>query len=257
MANNHYVSRFLTRKWETEDRALYYYDFDTQTVGKRPSRILFARRGLNDPEVEKRLNTIIENPLASSLPRLLSPGQDFEIPIADWKLFRALALLLPTQTSRIVALSGREPAIEELILRPETDLDGMAKAFDSLFVMCRANVLDVRYPLAYPSHGFFAIPCPRILGGYDVAFGIPVTPRCAFVAVPRTSNPRASLEWWSSNESKLLCKASIGLRASTVVVHQNLFARSPDGGKRLGAALEEMRDELRILFKLCIMCNEV
>jgi len=59
--NCHYISRFHTRPWEVGERDLVY--FETGTVERHTSRTMFSREQLNTPEVEARLNRLVETPL--------------------------------------------------------------------------------------------------------------------------------------------------------------------------------------------------
>jgi hypothetical protein len=59
--NCHFVSRFLTRPWEYDQRRLWYFDFDRKQVCSRSSETLFAAKGTNSLAVEQRLNRIGRN----------------------------------------------------------------------------------------------------------------------------------------------------------------------------------------------------
>lgn len=64
--NCHYISRFLTRPWEDDQRQLHFYDFDTGTFGVKSSKNLFAESQLNSPTVETWLRDVLETPLGKA-----------------------------------------------------------------------------------------------------------------------------------------------------------------------------------------------
>ena len=63
--NCHYISRFITKPWEFEDRRgkgqLCYYDFDTDTFESRFAKTLFAETDLNSSVVETWLTEVLES----------------------------------------------------------------------------------------------------------------------------------------------------------------------------------------------------
>ena len=48
MANDHFISRFLTKRWEVHPgRMLHFFDFATSSFAAEPSATLFANDGLH------------------------------------------------------------------------------------------------------------------------------------------------------------------------------------------------------------------
>ena len=88
--NSHFVSRFLTKPWEFGQRRLWYYDFDRQDIFHCSSKRLFARRGSSSPEMERRLNELVESPLSGFIQTLTVKSPPGAAEIYDWPLVRAL-----------------------------------------------------------------------------------------------------------------------------------------------------------------------
>lgn len=132
--NCHFVSRFLTKPWEFGQRQLWYYDFDRKEIEKKSSKTLFAQVGRNTAEIEKRLNELIETPISSAITTLVPSGAIDNVEISEWRLFRALHLLLLLQCSRASekdthrsrlgqALSWDERTLDQLVLAcQQTDI---------------------------------------------------------------------------------------------------------------------------------------
>jgi hypothetical protein len=68
----HYVSRFLTKPWEVEQRKLFFYDFETDCFVRGQSATLFAGNQLNSQQVETWLDRVVENPLGRCRRRFAS-----------------------------------------------------------------------------------------------------------------------------------------------------------------------------------------
>src|SRR5688572_19739377 len=102
MANDHYISRFLTQPWEgPPQRSLRYYDCVARKFGSLSSRKLFAAPDLNDPETELRLNQWIETPVSQYLNGARSPHQYIVLGEPQtWIASRALACLWFLQMPR-------------------------------------------------------------------------------------------------------------------------------------------------------------
>jgi hypothetical protein len=89
----------LTKPWELGDRQLRVFDFCTHAFEQRSSKVLFAGKGLNSPELELWLNRTIETPVAK-IANGLRAGAPLRAP-ADWRARKALALLLFLNSQRI------------------------------------------------------------------------------------------------------------------------------------------------------------
>jgi hypothetical protein len=177
--NCHFVSRFLTRPWEYEQRRLWYFDFDRGEVRWQSSETLFAAKGTNSPAVEERLNRIIETPLASARAKLaneVSDQQDQELP---WPLFRALALLMMLQPLRTPDHPQRGEILEQTILHSDDELNQIASAAAQRYQLGRIAVRPDA-PLLYASAGFFPLFARRSDDYWGAAIAIPISMRHVF-----------------------------------------------------------------------------
>jgi hypothetical protein len=122
--NCHFVSRFLTRPWEHGQRELSYYDFDRNELRSASSRSLFAISGAHPPAVEKRLNQVVEIPIANAMARLVDTNDE----LLEWPLFRAVSLLLMLQPLRSSLRPVDNERLAETVTRPAAELDEFARA---------------------------------------------------------------------------------------------------------------------------------
>jgi len=138
MANQHYVSRFLTKNWETErDRMLVYYDSQLDRIEEAKSRDLFAEPDLHSEKVERRLTELIEDPLARLWHRVQKEGVK---EITDWRELRAAHLVFLAQPTRFMDRS-RDRSTDESKLE---DLLGRDDAYLDVLVRLQMNENDLR-----------------------------------------------------------------------------------------------------------------
>ena len=132
--NCHYVSRFLTKPWEFEDRRLWYYDFDSGTFDRASSRSLFAEDEINSPEVETWLGEILEAPLSRARPQLIKADPRA---LDDWQFFRAAVLMLWLQGFRASSVEELEDRrhLDEIARLPIPHLDTMVQMIGRDFTM--------------------------------------------------------------------------------------------------------------------------
>ena len=250
--NSHFVSRFLTTPWEHGDRMLWYYDFEKGRLRSGSSRSLFARIGVNTPEVESRLNRLIETPIAAARAELWADrravSQDLE-----WPLFRALALLFLLQPFRSADSSDASQTLEEFISRPDDEIDGLAHAITLRWQLMRITVSN-RSPLAYPSDGYFPLLAEPLGGICPFGLAIPLSPIHAFVGVPIDMRPEQT-EIWSANDAGFVSNYSVGHRSQFVVVHPNLVRTVPEA--EVVKAIREARAGVVSSIQLCGALAEV
>ena len=194
--NCHYISRFLTKPWEQEDRRLWFYDFDAGDFGRSSSKRLFAADSINSPKVEVWLGRVIETPLATVRPMLESVDPTA---LNDWAFHRAAILMLWLQGSRSKSLQGKgNRSLEWIAAQSEEDLDTLAALFmeDYKFALVTTVQKDGRVaPLFFPSSGMFpvALRDSDCRSGYSMALAMPLAVTCALVAVPDGSGVDTSL----------------------------------------------------------------
>lgn len=224
--NCHFVSRFLTTPWEHGERELSYFDFEEGTIRSHSSKTLFALTDANTREVEGRLNRLIETPVSQALARLTQLRTDSE-ELFEWPLFRALSLLLMLQPTRAAKGRERSERLEEIVMRPDAELDRLATEAQALYQLGRITVrTDV--PLLYPAAGFFPLVAKGKRGSYEGAIAMPVATRHVFVAVPRSLDWDTATAQWSANGAAPVANASVGTSNRVVVPRAAIDSLPPE-----------------------------
>jgi hypothetical protein len=186
MANDHYISRFLTGPWEDDPkrRKLHYYDFASGTF-PRPvsSKNLFAAAGLHSKTTGDRLNQLIESPVSKYRTALLAGNSNaWNQPSQDWTLFRALVALIRLQPQRLLdrySPGERAYTLDEMITKGESLLDFIATETQKEHVLIQVELPSSHSPLYFTEGVYFPIP----LMGTAPILAVPVTPRI-FIATP-------------------------------------------------------------------------
>jgi hypothetical protein len=244
--NSHFVSRFLTQPWEHGQRMLWYYDFDDNRIRSQSSRSLFAAIGANSADVEAPLNRIVESPIAAARARLQAPGADVP-PTLDWPLFRALALLLLLQPFRASESAEGPQTLEEMLARPEPEIDGIAHAIGTRYRLMRVTVSPAA-PLFYPSDGWFPLLAEPMGRGCPFGIAIPLSERHVFIGIPAAVDAEQT-EIWSMNGAGLVSNYSVGHRSRRVVVHPTAVSRLPEAD--IVQAIRGSREGVERAIELC------
>ena len=242
--NCHYISRFLTRPWEFDDRRgkgqLCYYDFDTDRFENRFAKTLFAETGLNSPTVETWLTEVLESPLGRIRSRLADGDPRA---LDDWPFFRAAMLMLWLQglRSNSVAELGDRRALDDIAAMPIEHLDLMVNRIQGDYRLClvfttwTANQFS---PLSVPSAGTFTVSVrdEGCASGFSLGVGLTVDPTCALVAIPVEQRGKIDDSLLGSS----LANYSVGTSSSRrVVLHPNVRQEVPKG--KLRTDLKELR----------------
>jgi hypothetical protein len=245
--NCHFVSRFLTAPWESGQRQLHFYDFNTKQLSVRSSRSLFAVAGSNSAETEARLNRLVETPIASARATLVrAPATPGAIEIKDPLLLRALTLLLPLQPLR----TNDGSRLEEILALSEAELDGIVQAGQQSYQLVRVRAADAM-PMFYPSLGFFLLPAEDPSGRMRGSLAIPLTPQFCFALVPLGADLSALANAWVGG---VVSNLSVGVSSPQVVVHPDTVAAASNDA--LCRAIESARAESVRLSTLCRAANE-
>jgi len=230
--NCHYISRFLTKPWETDDRDLVYYDFRSDRIQRRSSRNLFARDGLNDPKTERLLNRLMETPVGAQRQSIVAGKADLD----DWRAYRAIALLLMLQPPRSSA--ALEPAdhgerLAEVLRLPDSELDQLILLWLDKHHLVRYAV-PASERLFFPSTGVFALPVTDSVkaGHYDFAFAVPIHPRVFIAYVSETADVDGVAK--HATEGMFHAAASVGLHSDLVLIPPTLLASNSEENLRRG-----------------------
>jgi len=243
--NCHYISRFLTKPWEFEDRRLWYYDFDNDTFGRAPSKYLYAEDEINSSEVETWLKQTLEDPVALVRPRLMKADPRA---LDDWRFFRAAVLMLWLQGFRASSVEGMEDRrhLDEIARMPIEHLDAMVQMIGRDFSLRLAFTIwtdDKFYPLSVPSQGTFVVQVADsgCASGFSLGVGLPLDPRCALVALPVENRGKLDL----SGLRQSLANYSVGLSHSRrVVLHPDVRSLPEEHLRRDLHELREINDSL-------------
>jgi hypothetical protein len=247
MANDHYISRFLTKPWEVGQRQLWFYDFKADSFGWQSSESLFAEDGLHSSETGHGLNQWIETPVSQHRAAMLAGDGVLVGPEKDWKLFRALVALIRLQPQRHLDKEGsaeRKFALDDLIAGGENLLDYLASETQKEYTLIGATLRDGAYQMCFTEAVYFPIP----MVGVAPILAVPITPG-HFIALPRKEFKRSDLEQWLGMEYSMSA-FSIGLggAAKRVIVPPGLQPRikeDPDGLKKM---FRELRLSCREIF---------
>ncbi len=214
----HYISRFMTKPWEAEQRRLRYFDFTTDSFESSPSSRLFAEDRINSQRVEDWLNRYIETPLAAVRPRLV---QGDPKALDDTRFFRAAVLMVLLQGTRGMSTDDEDARqdLEQAAARDESYVDGLVRAFTErrdLALIVTVGPGQKLAPLFFPSTGLFPLfyRDTSCLSGLAIGFGLPLDLHCALAVMPENRRQTADRSRLPSSIANL----SVGLRAATRVV---------------------------------------
>jgi len=215
--NCHYVSRSLTRSWETGRRKLTFYDFTTKTIDVESPKKLFARPNLNSSEDERWLGANVEGPLGRFL-KLRRKTRAWSPDIRDMAIYRALLLLVPVQIARIAKAAGGNAAFDEIFQWPEARLDAFVASLRSVYsVVIVQGHRDC--PLFVTEQGFFPVPIPEASPTTAAANAVPISATEAAMILPRSMDRNVVRRTLTQGEGFYLNNCSLGTNANRVVIH--------------------------------------
>lgn len=182
MANDHFISQFLTKRWESPPgRTLNYYDFGAGEFLSNDSETLFAYDGLHTAETGAALNRLVEQPVAQHL-RLLE--RDAKADLVDpgkWSSFRAFAALWWLNPQRLSdANTPGELAftLDQLMQNGEAVVDTIGQLAQKHFQLL---VVTTQEELFFTEVGAFPIP---LMGALLLA--LPLSPHHFMTLVPNS-----------------------------------------------------------------------
>ena len=238
MANDHFISRFLTAPWEEKPaRTLHFYDFTKGGFGRQSSESLFAQDGLHTKETGDLLNKFIESPVSQHRADSLRRGQIIDP--GKWELYRALVGLILLQGSRFPDQTppGGE-TIDDLLRDPEGTLNGFAMVARERYTLISVTLPANSFPLFFPDTVYF--PIPMVVTRPLLA--VPLTPRM-FIALPDKDYAEPSLDEWVKRNPSALSAFSVGLGSSAkkVLVPPDLHEQVKTGSESLGTMVRNNR----------------
>ena len=251
MINCHFVSRFATKPWEFGPRWLWCFDFERDGIYRASSETLFAVAGENTREVEERLNTLIETPISQEVARWRN-GQPAAADL-PWPLFRAVALLL-LQPTRSATEGDRAVQIEDLVMKPDAELDQLAHAAEERYQMGRISVRQDA-ALLYPERGWFWMPAQDNRGQWVACPAIPMGLHHVIVSIPRALDYDRMTDIWRQNGSVMVANRSVGHDGRRVVIPPAHRAAYTDA--EITQTLKDLRADVVRLTNLMRQSNDL
>ena len=248
MPRDHYISKFLIKRWlPTGGNRVRVYDVNANRFDWVSPRTLFALDGLNSPEVERRIDQLIETPLAGALNTLLAAVDPQKpVNVSAWPVYRAAWLFAfmqgPRTASALNLRDDSDDTLEGWILRSDEELDQVCLALNASHNLIRFRTREPR--LFLPSTGHFATPVwdDGCLTKLSVAQAVPFDPRTALLIASKDARLVADEQF---NHHKLMPLLSVGSgpHITRLVVPPAIAAAYPDRGSEAGLAktIVEMR----------------
>ena len=246
MANDHYISRFLTKPWEIDQRVLRYYDFETHQFGERSSESLFAKDGLHLAETGKLLNQFVETPISQYRASVLTngPGSSL-VPSNEWKLYRALAALTFLHALREPDSAHKGTVTLDRMLSPgEAIVDELGRKASEGFDLIGVTTPS-REQLLFSERMIFPIP----IVGTKPILAFPLTPS-HFIGLAEKKFPESELRQWMATEGALSAFSTGANEPRRVVLTPSWAAHSRSDPKSVEGVLVLFQSNAHSLFNL-------
>jgi hypothetical protein len=184
--NSHYVTRGLTRPWEVEDRKLWFYDFETGEIDKKPSRYLFSDFGLIPREYDSKFNTLIEDPLVGLRTKIQNnPSHSF-----SYKEFKAAILYFSAQTLRYGSLISKnkgedDNSLVDFLSKDNKFYDELVVAWQTKYKLVAISVVEGQ-KLYFPQVGFYSFSffSENEFYDYGIGYAVPLNVDWCLAIVP-------------------------------------------------------------------------
>lgn len=192
--NCHYISRFLTSRWEEEaspqGRMLAYFDFGSRQFARASSRRLYAEESINSQAVETWLSKVVESPFGECRARLSAADPTA---LARPEAIRAAMLLIWLQGARVSSIDDLDSRrhLDSLASMPIEDVDWLVaeigKHYRLASVTTGPEPDGAVAPLFVPSTGVFSIVAKDsgCQSGHSFVLALPIDLNCALIAIPQ------------------------------------------------------------------------
>jgi len=175
------------------------------------------------------------------------------VEIHEWRLFRALSLLLLLQCSRASEKESHRSTLGLTLSWEEVTLDQLVLACHQAY-----RIVGLRghlgAPFCYPSHGFFPVPIRQQGGSFTAIYAIPLTEDFAVARVPRDVSMDDVFQT-TTCQGGYLSNSSVGTTTSRVVVHPSVI--QVHGTATTARMIEEARKGVLEMFSLCGEINKL
>jgi hypothetical protein len=247
MANDQYISRFLTAAWENEPGRQHQYDFETGTFDDRPSEPLTA---------DEVLGVLVETPAGAYRAEILR-GEASGNPSGDWRIYRALVATIWLQvsqdpTSRIEVPDETPFTVDGLCAQRETLLDLMGNLSRDRYPLIGVSVPPAAAPLFFTEAAYFSIP----MVGAPPILAVPITPR-HFIATPGVGFPGEVLHQWLLHPTALSAFSLGTSPIDRVVIPPELLAMKQASSLGFQRFLCEQRKNAEGLLEVAAEANRM
>ena len=196
------------------------------------------------------MNELVETPLSKALSSLTGDRGNGRVVVQDWRVIRALHLLLLIQATRLPDLQSPPLKLEEILRWDDMKIDQLAVAVHKTYALVQLGA-PPQAPLFCPSHGLFVMPVQNPLAYFTEVIVMPLTPFQAVAAVPRDID--GAVEQLEAGNGSHLTNSSIGTAAPRVVVHPGNIENNDLG--RISCAIEQTRARNCEMIDNCAQVN--
>lgn len=178
MANDHYISKFLTAPWKADGCPLWHFNFATGKFDEKPSLdTIFAKRNLWSEDLEKFLGKHTENFSAAARDKII--GMKGE---PDQREFESLFLLILFQAARTGYAKGFGKDLDKILSFNQTQLSQLISAAQENWSLCGVH-LPGNLRLFFPDNGVFLFPV-QTKTEFSWCFSLPMAGNFCLCLIP-------------------------------------------------------------------------
>jgi hypothetical protein len=243
MANDHYISRFLTKPWEVGPRRLHYYDFASRKFDEASSESLFADENLHSEATGKVLDRLVESPVSDYRARVLrSSAGAALVDNGDSRVYRGLVGLTSLQGLRLLDARSMpvEMSLDELLAHGEVAFDEMAHRATEHYALLGVTVPSTAR-LFFTEAVYFPIP----LVGAPPILGVPLSPRHFVALAPKAYDEKQLGDWLVTPSAITAFSLGVSKKVSKVILPPETVPVRDQNPAAFEQSLQQMRDDAR------------
>jgi len=248
MGNNHYVSRFQTKEYETSangrKRQLYYYDFKDKKIKSKASKKLFAKDLKAVKDFELKFNSKLETPITTYL-NSLGSSKNFILPQDE----QAKAFVLFHFLSTARNFPNFTKYISEILEQPAQCLSYYGQEYNFYFYL-----LNFDLPF-FNSHGLFPLIMRNEAGFILPGLCCQYNKRFCTINLDKYEHSDLKEIKFGTLVKNSIHRASIGLEANKIVIDPLVL--SSQSQKVIISSIEECRMRNIEIRDLSVKCNEI
>lgn len=191
MANDHFVQRAVIKFWSTVlpngrfDNLVYVYDFTDGSLERRSTKKVFAKQGLNSPELERRVTQVIDTPLARFAQQdLKHRSGGGPAPAMGEAVWRAVGISSLIQFARFADGSGlTTDSLEKMLSMNDGQLNSVAKLYYDNHTVGTCS-LGALVHILLPETGWYFFPAMTVENRIVWAQALPLSPMTVLFSLP-------------------------------------------------------------------------